>query len=249
MSSEAPFSANIAKSNPAVPSPAIASLFPPVVAAAELRARGDVALLDPSERAALGRAIESRAREFAAGRLCARRALAQLGLEQPVPAASDRQPIWPRGIVGSITHTEGIAAAVVAPRALLAAIGLDTERASRVKRELWPKICLEEEIAWLESIERAERAAAAALIFAAKEAFYKCQYPCTSQWLYFGDVHVTAEWGGPMGSIRVAPTRAIALFATGGIAANTSSLMGRFRLHEGLVSVGVCVPASSRAAL
>src|SRR5579859_734056 len=166
MSSGTASSANVASSNPAVLSPAIAGLFPPVVAAAELEGPGDLALLDPSERAAVAQAIESRAREFAAGRLCARRALAELGLEQPIPAASDRQPIWPQGIVGSITHTEGIAAAVVASRSRFAALGLDAERASRLKPELWPKICVEEEIAWLESIEGPERAAAAALIFA-----------------------------------------------------------------------------------
>jgi len=244
MSSEARSCAAVVASNPAVLSPGMASLFPPLVVAAELRAPGDPSLLDPAERTAVAGAIESRVREFAAGRLCARRALRELGLERAVPAAPDRQPIWPSAVVGSITHTEGLAAAVVAPRRAFAALGLDTERAGRLKPELWPKICIAEEIAWLESLAPTERTAAATLIFAAKEAFYKCQYPSTGQWLYFADARVIAQWGSDAGCLSIVPTRAIALLASDGLAAHAASLPGRFRLHEGLVSAGVFVEAS-----
>jgi 4'-phosphopantetheinyl transferase EntD len=241
MSSEARISADPASRSLAALSPDIASLFPPGVAAAELRTPGDPARLDPAEHAAVARAVESRAREFAAGRLCARRALAEIGLDAAVPAASDRQPLWPPGIVGSITHTEGFAAAVVAPCRALAAVGLDTERAGRVKRELWPKICIEEEIAWLESLEAQEQPAAATLIFAAKEAFYKCQYPATGEWLYFADAKVSAQWGSDEGPLRVTPTRPIALLAPDGLSPRVPSLAGRFRRHEGFISAGVFV--------
>jgi 4'-phosphopantetheinyl transferase EntD len=245
MSSERPVIA-AAETNPAVLSPVIASLFPQAVVAAELRAPGDVTLLDPSERASLANAVETRAGEFAAGRLCARRALAELGRAEPIRAAPDRQPIWPRGVVGSITHTVGFAAAVVARDRDLAAIGLDTEIAGRVKHELWRKVCVAEEVAWLETLESDQQACAATLIFAAKEAFYKCQYPTTAQWLYFADARVTAEWGGASGSLTVIPTRPIALLAPGGLAARASSVRGRFHIHGELISAGVFVSTPER---
>jgi 4'-phosphopantetheinyl transferase EntD len=248
MSSGPIFSGNEQR-NPALLSPTIASLFPPGVAAAELRTPGDLELLDSSERAAVAGAVETRAREFAAGRLCARRALAELGLERPVRAAPDRQPIWPEGVVGSITHTQGYAAAVVAPRPVLAALGLDTERAGRVKPELWPKICVDEEIAWLESLDREEQAVGATLIFAAKEAFYKCQYPSTRQWLNFGDVRVAVGEGGEVGSLCVVPLRPIAFLARDGLAAHAAALCGRFRRHQDLISAGLFVEAPPSASV
>ncbi|GAB3946415.1 hypothetical protein GCM10027614_39920 [Micromonospora vulcania] len=66
-----------------------------------------------AEQACLGeRAVESRRRDFTAGRVCARRAMADLGLPaSAVPAAADRAPVWPAGVVGAITHTTGYCAA------------------------------------------------------------------------------------------------------------------------------------------
>jgi 4'-phosphopantetheinyl transferase EntD len=59
--------------NPAAHSPSIESLFLPGVAAAELCGPGDPELLAPEESVAVARAVPKRVREFAAGRLCARR--------------------------------------------------------------------------------------------------------------------------------------------------------------------------------
>ena len=61
-------------------SAALADLFPDAAVVAELRTRGEVGLLMPAEAAHLGRTVPKRAQEFAAGRLCARRALAELGI-------------------------------------------------------------------------------------------------------------------------------------------------------------------------
>src|SRR5208282_3247294 len=102
-------------SNPAHLSVSLQSLFPAGVVGAELRAPGDASLLLPAEAEFLGRAVPKRVQEFAAGRLCARRALAEFGIvDFPVRTAHDRQPVWPEFLVGSITHTEGYCAAVVA---------------------------------------------------------------------------------------------------------------------------------------
>ena len=86
----------------------LADLLPPFVSAAETREdRLDVELF-PEEELALGDAVEKRRREFMTGRACAREALAGLGFpDSPVGSGTKGEPLWPPGVVGSITHCEG----------------------------------------------------------------------------------------------------------------------------------------------
>ena len=66
----------------------------------------------------MANAVPKRIQEFADGRLCARRALEEFGVTNfPIRMARDRQPVWPDSLIGSITHTAGLCAAVVAERA------------------------------------------------------------------------------------------------------------------------------------
>jgi len=124
-------------------SAALSSLLPHGALAAELRTPGDPALLLPEEAQHLARAVPQRIQEFAAGRLCARRLLAEFGvLDFPVKAAEDRQPLWPASLVGSITHTVGFCAAVVAERRHLRAVGIDCEVVGSVKAQVWRSIYL-----------------------------------------------------------------------------------------------------------
>src|SRR5688572_21941564 len=58
---------------------------------------------------------KKRRRDFILGRNCARKALAALGHGNAViERRGNGAPLWPDGIVGSITHTSGYAAALVA---------------------------------------------------------------------------------------------------------------------------------------
>ena len=228
--------------NPAVASPVIASLFPAAVAAAELRVPGDPCMLEREEAAAVARAVERRVREFAAGRLCARRALERFGVTRVVlRAARDRQPVWPAGFLGSITHTEGFCAAVAAERSALEGLGLDSEAAGAVKAQLWPSICVASELDWMSQWPAEARSRAATLVFAAKEAFYKAQYPRTGEFMSFSDLVVSPC--GPQaleGSLSFEPTRSLAVLAGGA----ERQVRARYRFHEGLVSVGVALCAA-----
>jgi 4'-phosphopantetheinyl transferase EntD len=218
----------------------ISGLFDAGARAAELHGRGDPEQLLPAEAAFLGRAVAKRVQEFAAGRACARCALAQFGYQGfAIQMAADRQPLWPPRMVGSITHTTGYCAAVVAPREALVAIGLDSEASDGVHTELWPSICRAEEIAWLDSLPESQRIRAATLIFSAKEAFYKCQYPVAQERLRFHDARVElSDWDAQHGTFTIAATRPIAF------AAHTSLPMtGRYLFHREFVSAGVCVRA------
>ena len=227
--------------NSAVLSPHISSLFAPEVVAAELRTPGDPALLLPAEAVYLGRAVAKRAQEFAAGRLCARRALSEFGIvDFPIQAAPDRSPVWPPSMVGSITHTAGIGAAAVARRGQVKALGLDIEVVGDVKAEIWPSICLTAEVAWLNSIPVIEQAAAAALIFSAKEAFYKCQYPLVQERLDFHEARIEAlEWGVSRGQFQVHATSSFAVTAH-----TTMPLRGQYLFQDGFVMTGISLSAA-----
>ena len=140
-------------------------------------------LLLPEERGAVTRAVEKRVREFATGRVLARRALGRLGRpSEAIPAAEDRSPAWPPGVVGSITHTHGLCVVACTTPARVRAIGVDVERLRDLRDGLEERILRPE--------ERAERVLPTLAYFCAKEALYKCQYPLTSRFLEFQDVRV-----------------------------------------------------------
>jgi 4'-phosphopantetheinyl transferase EntD len=193
-------------------------LLPAGVASAELVGEGDPALLLAAERRLLRGAAPQRAREFAAGRVCARRAAAQFGVvDFPITAHDDHRPRWPQRLTGSITHTAGFAAAVVGERQRFRAIGIDAERISLMFNNVWAHVLLPPEIDWLEGLPVSEQAKAAALMFSAKEAFYKCQYEVTEQWLEFKDVTLEPVGRGlDRGSFAVRPAGNVALFALAG---------------------------------
>jgi 4'-phosphopantetheinyl transferase EntD len=163
------------------------ALFPPGVAGAELARLEDAEPLLEGELAGLERAATRRLREFAAGRHCAREALAELGLARAaLPRRADRSPEWPPGIVGSISHSSDYCAAVVARRTTCAGLGLDVEEWGRVTPELWSRIATQPELAWL-SEDAGDAACRATLLFSAKEAFYKAQYALSGCFVGFED--------------------------------------------------------------
>ena len=158
------------------------------IVAWEQHGGGDEHSLYEEEKAAVAAAIESRRCEFAAGRACARAGLRQLGLGEPVILkGDDGAPVWPAGIVGSITHTGDYrlcALGRVAPG--LRAIGVDAELSGGVTSDLHPEVFGAEERAALAEID--PRWDAATRMFAAKEALYKAQFPLTRSWIDFHEV-------------------------------------------------------------
>ena len=218
----------------------LGGLFPPGAVVAELCEPGDPELLLPAEAIQVARAVPKRVREFAAGRLCARRALAEFGIAGfAIGVAADRQPIWPPHMIGSITHTADFAAAAVAERICMPAIGIDSEIVGHVNAEIWPAICIPSETAWIRSLPASEQAAAVTLIFSAKEAFYKCQYPLVAERLNFHDVRVeAAPWGATAGAFRIHPMRRLSLAAQFSL-----PVEGRYRFHAEFVTAGVGLSA------
>jgi len=136
--------------------------------------------LQPEEVRWVERAVLKRRREFAAGRHCARAALARLGVPAcSIPSGPDRLPRWPEGFVGSIAHGGGTCLVGVAPRRLARSLGLDVERADAVDSSLTPLVCGARELECARAASGFETQRTVALLFSAKEAVYKCCYPLT----------------------------------------------------------------------
>ena len=70
------------------------------------------AVLLPEEEQIVAHAVESRRREYAAVRSCARACLGRLGYRRvPILPGVGGAPSWPAGVLGSMTHCAGYAAA------------------------------------------------------------------------------------------------------------------------------------------
>jgi 4'-phosphopantetheinyl transferase EntD len=111
-----------------------------------------------------------RATEFRSGRAAARAALASLGVDAGELPEGPAGPVWPDGIVGSISHSAGTAVAIAARSVAHTALGIDIEREDRVIDDrVLARIATQVEQEWLSSSGGLERL----MLFCAKEATYK----------------------------------------------------------------------------
>lgn len=154
---------------------------------------------------ALPGAVPARMREFAAGRGAARAALMDAGLPAAaIPRGADRAPIWPEGVVGSITHTRGHCLAIALPQTRARGLGIDLEPDTPLEPALWATILRPEERAGMTGAQ-------AKRVFCAKEAAFKAQF-AQSRRLYGFDA-MRVDWQGQaFAAVFVAP---IAPFAIG----------------------------------
>ncbi len=172
----------------------LATLLPPVVAVVVAGPAEAEQPLLAEEQHFVRDATDARRREFAAGRACARSALRRLGrAEVAIPASDQRAPLWPAGVVGSITHCAGFTAAALALRRDVAMLGIDAEPNGRLDDDI------AEQVASRKERQRASDelgADAALIIFSAKESIYKAWYPTTARWLDFDAVTVSVDRSG-----------------------------------------------------
>lgn len=144
----------------------------------------------------MARALESRRREFATTRACARTAMARLGLpEVSVLPGPHGAPQWPAGGVGSITHCAGYRAAAVALASDYASLGVDAE-----PNEALPDHGMLELIALGDERDRLGQLVAAIpgvawdrLLFSAKESVYKAWFPLAGRWLGFTSADIVID--------------------------------------------------------
>lgn len=181
----------------------LASLLPAAAIAVEAFEDDPAAVLFPEESALLARAVDKRRREFTTARVCAHRALRQLGLPPaPILPGARGAPGWPRGVVGSITHCAGYRAAAVARASELRTIGIDAEPNEANPRGVTREVTVPAEEGWLTTLTQTRPTVHwDRLLFSAKESVYKAWFPLAQRWLGFEDAALTVDPGSaPTGS-------------------------------------------------
>lgn len=152
-----------------------------------------VAALYPVEAEQIAGAVAGRRSDFAWARACAREAMTRLGVPPgPIVRGGRGMPVWPPGVVGTLTHTDGLRAAVLAREETVRSIGLDVEPHKPLADGVLEVVSRPEEAEWV-------RAAGVGMgevhwdtvLFTAKEATYKAWFPLTRRWLGFADARIT----------------------------------------------------------
>jgi 4'-phosphopantetheinyl transferase EntD len=195
----------------------IACVLMPGLFGAEITDHGQAMELHPGEAHHVTQSGDSRRRDFALGRHCARAALAQAGHYAVIGRQASGAPLWPPGFTGSITHTRGYAAALAAPTDCYRAIGLDAERIGGVTEDLFPRLFTPTERALLENPQT--RDLTATILFSAKEAFFKTGH--AGPHLMFQQVAIELE----------------------GDSFLANGHPGRFAADDGLVLTALAIPA------
>jgi 4'-phosphopantetheinyl transferase EntD len=210
------------------------ALFPDEVVFVRADAELESEPLLAAEAAQARRMAAPRRREFALGRACARRALAELGFrDQPLLRGADRAPRWPAGIVGSLTHTQGFCAAAVARRGGLLALGLDAE-CERLSPRAAQRVLAAAEREQLGQLPSPPACGSETLGFSAKESVFKALYPLSGVRLGFRDASLEFDPTARRFRVRLRPERESALPAG-------TWLEGRYLVAEPYVVTSVVV--------
>jgi enterobactin synthetase component D / holo-[acyl-carrier protein] synthase len=202
--------------------------------------RGDLdAALFAEEEATVERAVEKRRREFTTARACAREALAELGRPPAAILPGPKgEPLWPPGVVGSITHCDGYRACALARSNELRSIGVDAEPNLPLPDGLLGDIALPEERVLLRELARqAPGTHWDRLLFSIKESVYKAWFPLAERWLGFEDAVVAIDWQKQSFSAH--------LLVPGPLldGRELRSFRGRWLADEGLVMAAIALPA------
>jgi 4'-phosphopantetheinyl transferase EntD len=212
----------------------ITRLLPHIVAAAEAFTDPPDPALFPEEWAFMTQATDKRRREFATVRTCARSAMASMGVP-PVPLlpGKHREPQWPAGVVGSMTHCDGYRAAAVARTSDLLSIGIDAEPHDPLPDDVLNTVTLTEERHQLRAL--GDDLYWDRILFCAKESVYKAWFPLARRWLGFTDARITLDFNGTFAAELLVPGP---ILATGQLTRFT----GRWAVSHGFVLTAVALP-------
>ena len=145
-------------------------------------------------------AVAKRRREYLAGRISARLALRELlgstASGGDVGADAEDVPLWPKEVIGSISHGAGTGFAAVAAASSYLGLGVDVERVVSVKQavRLGPRVLTDRELELREgTFGGLTEAEMFTLAFSAKESAYKSLFPRHRRILGFSDVELESR--------------------------------------------------------
>jgi len=189
--------------------------------------------LPPAEQAAATSMKPKRRSEFIHGRACARAALAALGFpDESIPVGDSREPVWPKGVVGSISHCEMVAAATAGRCDEIGGLGIDLELAEPLDAATLNLICRAPEQSWLQHTD--DKLQFAKLIFSAKESIFKCIWPTIRHFVDFQDIGIQID----INANTFAPVE----WADSLPAPLIASISGRYLLRNGWIMTTASLP-------
>lgn len=225
----------------------IETILPSAVIAVEAREDPEDIVLFPAEEASVGQAVDKRRREFTTARACVREAFRQLGLPPSALTNGPRgEPLWPTGIVGSITHCDGYRACAIARSTQMVTIGIDAEPHAALPEGVLREVATAQELSWLKDRKRDvpgvhwDR-----LLFSAKESVYKAWFPLAKRWLGFEDAAVAVD------ASAATFTAQLLVCAPAVAGRRLMGFSGRWLIRDGLVLTAIALPAvrASREAI
>jgi 4'-phosphopantetheinyl transferase EntD len=189
----------------------------------------------PEEAVFVRDAVAKRKREFAAGRACARRALHILGVEPgPLLVGRHREPVWPPGVVGSLTHCASYCAAAVARAERFVGLGIDAETSERLDPKLISMVCTPAEVEWVKNHAARAHGDWHKVIFSAKESVYKCVFPLVRRVLEHHEVEIRFDRSSDRFSAQL-------LFESHDVLRNLPPLCGRYAVGSEYLVTGVSI--------
>lgn len=190
--------------------------------------------LHPLEQRLASTAVDRRKSEFGDARWCAHQALREAGYtgDEPILRGTGGMPLWPAGFTGSLSHTAGLRAAVVAPTTALWSMGLDVEIAEPLPEGVLSMIARSGELAQLKRLADQGIDCADRLLFCAKEATYKAWYPLAHRWLDFDEAHIDLRDDGTVVVYLLARPAPVPI------------IEGRWVVRDGYAMVSTMVPAA-----
>lgn len=172
-------------------------------------------------------AVVKRKSEFIAGRYCAHQSLGRWAAPDSIIGIGEgRSPVWPSGIVGSISHCHAYALAVTARTDDLFAIGLDVEDlvSEETRNNIQKAVVNQNEMFLLTESPRAD--IVFTLIFSMKESFFKAAYPHVKFYFDFPAISLTRiDW--ERGTVLFEVNQPLGTLFTAG-----SVFCGQFRVVE-----------------
>ncbi len=139
--------------------------------------------------------VAKRRCEYLAGRIAAKKAIEQLGPAGQITQGDKGCPIWPQGLVGSISHIDGRAVACTASTVNFSALGIDMEFIlnDSSARQLSSHFLNKSELTGFDLLPFNQFVT---LIFSAKESIYKALFPSIGRFFGFDAVSlITLDYG------------------------------------------------------
>lgn len=144
-------------------------------------------------RESLARAVPKRKAEYLAGRYLSQQALKRMGFgHTQVKSGRFREPLWPEGAVGSISHCKNFAVCAIALSQHYNGIGIDVEEvvSSKTRNAIESQVISAKEAAIMAEWPL-EPGVAFTLVFSLKEAFFKAAFPLVQRYFDFEAITIS----------------------------------------------------------